>query len=261
MQKISRKQLSLVAVACALVACMVFATYVIAFENIAPTKLSFTPSYRAMTISWDTYQSQLSTATSLYAIYRADDATGANPVRIGVVGGDKTSFTDNFLTPGRSYAYAVVNGQGSDGLDTIKESTLTWSAVQTVPLIGGKDAAGNTQTSPHVGAIATSAARNQKGCNKCHVIHDSAASASNLLKTKQSATEPNASIALSVFYQILLLRSRICNQRFLRLLVTRLKMPRIKQVFWSAQHVMACIKILRAPRARCSQQRLRNSAR
>lgn len=196
MQKISRKQLSLVAVACALVACMVFATYVIAFENIAPTKLSFTPSYRAMTISWDTYQSQLSTATSLYAIYRADDATGANPVRIGVVGGDKTSFTDNFLTPGRSYAYAVVNGQGSDGLDTIKESTLTWSAVQTVPLIGGKDAAGNTQTSPHVGAIATSAARNQKGCNKCHVIHDSAASASNLLKTKQSATEPNASIAL-----------------------------------------------------------------
>ena len=79
---ISKKQVSLVAVACALVACMVFATYVIAFENITPTKLTFTPAYRSMTIAWDTYESTLATTTSLYAVYRADDATGKNAQRI-----------------------------------------------------------------------------------------------------------------------------------------------------------------------------------
>lgn len=194
--RLTKKQLSLVAITCALVSCVVFATYVLAFENISPTKLSFTPSFKAMTISWDTYQSQLATTTSLYAIYRADDATGANFVRVGVVAGDATSYTDTFLKPGESYSYAVVNGQGRDGLDNVSASSLTWSAVQTVPLVGGKDAHGNTQASPHAGADLSSAARNQKGCNKCHVIHDAAASAQNLITTNQSATEPNASTAL-----------------------------------------------------------------
>lgn len=175
---------------------MVFATYVIAFENITPTKLTFTPAYRSMTIAWDTYESTLATTTSLYAVYRADDATGKNAQRIAELAGDKTSFQDTSLISGKGYAYAVINGQGSDGIDSVDMSTLTWSAVQYVPVVGGKDEQGNTRPSPHIGADITAAARNQKGCNKCHVIHDSAASAENLIKTNQSAEEPNASIAL-----------------------------------------------------------------
>ena len=193
----TKKQWSILALVCALLACMVFATYVVAFENITPTKLTFTPGYREMTVSWDTYTSNLATTTSLYAVYRANDATGKGAHRIAVLDGEATSYTDANVMPGQNYYYAVINGQGRDGLTNVNTSELVWSAAQLTPLIGGKDEYGNKHLSPHVGNKRLGvAARNQKSCKNCHVIHDSAASATNLITTNQNSDEPNSAIAL-----------------------------------------------------------------
>ena len=185
-----------VIVAVALAVSLVLTTYIFAFQNVPLSDISFTPLYRAMTLSWSSYESTGTTTTTMYAVYRADDATGKNAHRIAILDSTTKMYKDIYLLPGASYSYAVVCGQGSDGVDSVDTSTLTWSAVQIVPLIGGTDLSGNAQTSPHVGADSTGAARNQIGCNKCHIAHDSAASAKKLLKTNQGATEPNASIAL-----------------------------------------------------------------
>lgn len=191
-----KKVYILIIVAVALAASLVLTTYVLAFQNIPLTKVTFTPSYRAMTLSWNSYESTGTTSTTIYAVYRADDTTGKNAHRIAILDSTTKIYKDIYLIPGASYSYAVVCGQGVNGVDSVDTSTLAWSALQTVPLVGVTDLLGNVQPSPHVGADTTGAARNQKGCNKCHVSHDAAASTKYLIATDQSAAEPNASIAL-----------------------------------------------------------------
>lgn len=166
-----------------------------ASQNMGTTDIALTPQYRSMSIDWSAYSSTITSQTA-FAVYRADDAQGTNGHRIALLSGSKKSFKDILLTPGSSYAYAIVVGDGSTSLDAVATSTLSWTALATVPTVGGKDGNGNAQVSPHVGSGGTVAERNQKGCNKCHIVHDSAATAMTLIKTQQSSSEPNATTAL-----------------------------------------------------------------
>lgn len=165
-----------------------------AFNNVATTRLSFTKGYRSITLNWTDVSSEAGTGT-LYAVFRAKDASGTSANLIATLDTTKHSYTDVSLTPGTGYSYAVIYGQGSDGLTTIDTSTLSWSAVQQVSLIGGRDSEGMARISPHRGN-AYNATDEKSACSGCHDVHDAAASASNLIITKQSSDELNARISI-----------------------------------------------------------------
>lgn len=166
-----------------------------ASNNMSTTNIVLTPQYRSMGVDWSSYTSTVTTQTA-FAVYRADDAQGTNGHRIALLNSSKKSYKDILLTPGSSYAYAVVVGDSASSFNTVATSTLNWTALATVPTVGGKDGNGNAQLSPHRGAGGSVAQRNQKGCNKCHIVHDTASTAMNLIKTQQSSSEPNAATAL-----------------------------------------------------------------
>ena len=179
----------------AVVVCVLVASYVFAADVQNITSVSYSKSYRAINLDWD-YESVDATRTNVFAVYRADNASGLNAHRIGVYDYTVRSCFDNGLIPGKNYNYAVVYAQARTDLDSVNTSNLSWGASQQVPLIGGLDAEGNQQDSPHQSASATTASNATKTCARCHGTHDVAASSKKLLITTQDSTEPNARIAI-----------------------------------------------------------------
>lgn len=182
----AKHKIALTSVLVALVISAFLANYIFAFDNLPQTSLTFTKSYRTVSVSWTPV-----TGAKLYAVYSADDANGTNARRIAVV--DTPSFNDTLLKPGSGRSYAVQSGTGRDGLESVDMSQLIWSSVQQVPTTGVQVAAGQDPVlSPHKGSGYVS--NSKDGCTRCHITHD--ANNHTLIVSSGTSSHTNAAVAI-----------------------------------------------------------------
>lgn len=179
---------------CAIALCILFVGIVSASNVTNIENLNISKFYRQVDLSWS-YDSADTTATQVFAVYRADDASGTNAHRLATLSNTSYSYSDLSLIPGATYCYAVVFGQTRDDVESLNTASLIWSSPQKVPSIGGTDEEGAQRLTPHRGDT-YNANLNNKSCARCHGTHDVSGSSEKLLITSQDSTEQNSKIAI-----------------------------------------------------------------